>query len=408
MRFAGFFLALLVVFTLALVYVHRRSAKAFGLSKRGRRALGVALGVSLPLMLAGRALARLLPGPVLEALAIAGSVMALGILISAILLALLDAAGALMKLVRAGLAKLRDAPSRVLAEPPPAVPETPAIPRRTFIGQAAASSAILAGGGTALYGTLFGRHDYIIEEVVVRIPGLARALDGFTIVQLSDLHIGQFVGEPELAAAVSLVKQARPDLVVLTGDLIDHDVRYADMLGAFTRRLSEAAGRAGLYAIPGNHDYYAGIEKTLAAAARGGARVLKNAGQVIGDAGGAFALLGVDDAWGSRMVRGAGPDLAQALASVPPDLPRVLLAHNPMVFHEAASDVALQLSGHTHGGQVNLLLKPAELLLPYGYFAGVYERGGARLYVNRGFGTAGPPARIGAPPEVTRIVLVSG
>ena len=103
----------------------------------------------------------------------------------------------------------------------------------------------------------------------------------------------------------------------------------------------------------------------------------------------------------------AGPDVRRALRTVPADMPRVLLCHNPVYFPEAASEVALQLSGHTHGGQVNLLVRPADLILPHGYVAGLYQRGDSRLYINRGFGTAGPPARVGSPPEVTRVVLVS-
>jgi predicted MPP superfamily phosphohydrolase len=85
----------------------------------------------------------------------------------------------------------------------------------------------------------------------------------------------------------------------------------------------------------------------------------------------------------------------------------VLLCHNPVYFPDAAGQVALQLSGHTHGGQVNPGVRPADWVLPHGYVAGLYQRDGSRLYVNRGFGTAGPPARVGAPPELTRIVLVS-
>jgi predicted MPP superfamily phosphohydrolase len=87
------------------------------------------------------------------------------------------------------------------------------------------------------------------------------------------------------------------------------------------------------------------------------------------------------------------------------DLPRVLLCHNPSFFAEAAGHVALQLSGHTHGGQVNLGIRPADYLLPGGWVAGRYDLNGSALYVNRGFGTVGPPARLGAPPEVTRLVL---
>jgi len=118
-------------------------------------------------------------------------------------------------------------------------------------------------------------------------------------------------------------------------------------------------------------------------------------------------MLGVDDLWTRRFEMGAGPDLARATDMVPNDLPRVLLCHNPAFFPEASAQVDLQLSGHTHGGQVNLLLRPADYVLPFGYVAGTYTRDSGTLYVNRGFGTAGPPARVGAPPEVTRLVITS-
>jgi hypothetical protein len=125
-------------------------------------------------------------------------------------------------------------------------------------------------------------------------------------------------------------------------------------------------------------------------------------------------LLGVDDVWGRRF--SLGPDLNAALASLPTlagsaaaarSLPRVLLCHNPSFFEESAPRVGLQLSGHTHGGQINLVVRPADWLLKNGWVAGLYHERGSQLYVNRGFGTAGPPARIGAPPEVTRIVLTT-
>ncbi|KYF66482.1 metallophosphoesterase, partial [Sorangium cellulosum] len=291
---------------------------------------------------------------------------------------------------------------------PPAAPPSalPALPRRAFLANGAAGSAFLIGGGSAVYGALVGRHDYVIEEIAIPIQGLPRSLDGFSIVQLSDIHLGLFVGEPEMRAAEDLVRKARGDLVVMTGDLIDFDPRYAEHLGRLTRRLGPLA-REGVAAIPGNHDHFAGIDATIDALERGGAHVLQNRGRVIGGAGGAFALLGVDDVWARRRVPGGGPHLGRALADVPRDLPRVLLCHNPVFFPEAAGEVALQISGHTHGGQVNLVVRPADVVLPHGYVAGLYQRGGAHLYINRGFGTAGPPARIGAPPEVSRIVLVA-
>jgi uncharacterized protein len=233
-------------------------------------------------------------------------------------------------------------------------------------------------------------------------------------VQLSDLHLGVFIGERERQAAEDRVRGIRPDLIVLTGDLVDHDPRYVEDLGRFVRRLAPLA-RHGVAAIPGNHDHYVGLEVVADALRRGGAEVLLNRGLVIGDRAPAgagrtpgigFALLGVDDVY-ARTTGAGGPDLDAAIATVPAELPRVLLAHNPSFFPEAADKVALQLSGHTHGGQVNLIVRPADLVLPFGYVAGLYRRGESRLYVNRGFGTAGPPVRVGAPPEVTRVILTA-
>jgi predicted MPP superfamily phosphohydrolase len=287
------------------------------------------------------------------------------------------------------------------------------VPRRLVLTQLAAGSAFLVGGSSSLYGALVGRHDYTIEELPVRLPGLSKALDGFTIVQLSDIHVGSFVGDAELEAGFEFVRRARPDLVVLTGDLIDHDPRVAERLGQFVRRLVPLA-REGVTAITGNHDFYAGVDETVGALTRAGAQVLRNQGRVIGGAQG-FALLGVDDVWAKRFDPHAGPDLEQAVRTLPKvdgrsvarDLPRVLLCHNPSYFERSAGHIELQLSGHTHGGQVNLMVRPGELFLKNGWIAGLYERSGSRLYVNRGFGTAGPPARVGAAPEISRIVLTS-
>ena len=123
--------------------------------------------------------------------------------------------------------------------------------------------------------------------------------------------------------------------------------------------------------------------------------------------GGGFALLGVDDHQGraGRSPGFRGPDLYAAGRGLDAEVPRILLAHQPRYFKEAAGRVALQLSGHTHGGQINPGFRPAELVMDF--VAGRYERGGSTLWVNRGFGVAGPPSRVGAPPEVTKIVIVA-
>ena len=166
------------------------------------------------------------------------------------------------------------------------------------------------------------------------------------------------------------------------------------------RELAGLGIRDGVTIIPGNHDYYAGVDAVLGACRDGGGTVLRNQGRVLQ---GGIALLGVDDVWARRSNDGPGPDLAAAIATVDPELPRVLLCHNPVFFEEARGQVALQLSGHTRGGEVNLGVRPADLVLTY--VSGRYDEHGSTLYVNRGFGTAGPPARVGARPEVTLVVL---
>lgn len=433
MRFALFFTVLFTVLTGLCVVIHRRASTVLGLSRRGRLGLGGLLAAGVVASTLGRLLGGLLPDSVLRVLSTFGMTILLAVIISAVLLAAVDLPRILVSVV-ARLIQRKPAvdssaevaiPAPTLktdenintnintttntstpTAPAPDNTQKPPLTRRAFVSHAAAGSAFFIGTGSAAYGALFGRHDYVIEEVAIPIPGLPKSLDGFSIAQLSDIHIGLYVGERELNAAEELVRKARVDLVVMTGDLIDSHARYAPELGRLARRLGPLA-RRGVVAIPGNHDYFAGIDATLAALRDGGATVLRNSGIPIGDGGGSFALLGVDDVWAARLNPGRGPNLELAIASVPRDLPRVLLCHNPVYFPEVAGDVALQLSGHTHGGQVNLVVRPADLVLPYGYVAGQYDRNGSKLYINRGFGTAGPPARVQAPPEVTRIVLVS-
>lgn len=426
-RFVIFFVVVSLVLFAASVYVGRRVKQAFGLGMRAERTgLFVVLGAVVAMIVARAAGLR----PLGEA----AFTLLLALLISTALLLLVDLAKlgawpfawayARTKPVQPppvstpeaslALATASELPKTEALPPPPADPSPPPAPspavsptRRVFLGQAVTGSALLVGSGSSFYGAVFGRHDYIIEEVPVPIPGLSKRLDGYTLVQLSDIHFGTFVGEAEMRAAEELVRKARPDRIVLTGDLVDNDSHYAEMLGRFVRKIAPLA-RDGVVAIPGNHDWYAGIDETMGALTAAGARVLRNDGLLIGDEKDGFALLGVEDVWARRMAPSGGPDLDAALARVPKDLPRVLLCHNPVFFPDAAGKVALQLSGHTHGGQINLgVLQPGKLVLPYGYVAGLYERNGSRLWVNRGFGTAGPPARVGAPPEVTRVVLVS-
>jgi hypothetical protein len=287
------------------------------------------------------------------------------------------------------------------------VPTVPAeiVSRRQAIERVA--GVTLFGTTTAAlgWGMVRGRHAFALEEVVVRVKNWPRALDGYTIAQVSDVHVGPFVGDRELDEGFELVARIRPDLVVATGDLVDFD---AALVGALAKRLMRPGARDGAYAILGNHDHYAGPGDVVGRLRSAGVHVLCNESVRLreGDGGG-FALLGVDDLQGrtGRAHGFSGPDLHAAGRGLDLEVPRILLAHQPRYFKEAAGRVALQLSGHTHGGQINPGFRPADLVMDY--VSGRYEREGSTLWVNRGFGVAGPPSRVGAPPEVTKIVLVS-
>ncbi len=415
-RFVVFLVLLLGVMGGINAQVFRWARNGFKLGPAALRVLKVVLYAALVGLVLGRVAGRFWPSGFTSGVVGVSSTVELGVIISGILLVIADGVRLLLGLP-GRLRTWRMVSRRVAAQdavtPVVSEPLVAEVPRRVFLAQAAASSAFLIGGTSSLYGALKGRYDYSVEEVVFKIPGLSRALDGFSIAQLSDVHIGVFVGDAELAIAEQLLRQAKPDLIVLTGDLLDNDARLAGQLGRFVRRLSPLA-RAGVVAITGNHDYFAGVEAMASAVTAAGARMLRNDALVIGGAGAGFALLGVDDVYARR--EGGGPDLERAVRALPRldgrvapalDLPRLLLCHNPSFFAESASRVALQLSGHTHGGQVNLGIRPAAYLLPGGWIAGRYAEHGSSLYVNRGFGTVGAPARIGAPPEVTRIVLSS-
>jgi predicted MPP superfamily phosphohydrolase len=307
-----------------------------------------------------------------------------------------------------GLSEIVDASKRnarpTLSAPaaePPASAEPVAAPmtRRGAIETLGGAAVVGATGLAFGWGMTVGRHGYRLREVQVRIPGLPRALDGYVIAQISDVHAGLFVGERELREGGEMIRRARPDMLVATGDLVDFDVRHAP---ALARALADIAPRDGVFAILGNHDYYAGHAAVTEAVRAAGITLLVNESRMIRpDDGGGFGLVGIDDQWAPRF-GGPGPNLGAAMASLPEHAPRILLAHQPDAFESSAGRVALQLSGHTHGGQI----RPANLFMR-GPVAGRYDRDGSVLYVNSGFGVAGPPVRLGVPPEITRLVLLS-
>ncbi len=276
------------------------------------------------------------------------------------------------------------------------------ISRRHAIERVGGSVVVASTASLVGFGAIIGRHDFRVEEVPVRIPGLPRVLDGYTIAQISDIHVGMLVGEKELGEGLSVLARVKSDLVVLTGDMLDFDPRYIPLAA---RALGAIRARDGVYAILGNHDHYTGADAVAQGLRAAGIDMLVNDGRMIrAKDGGGFALLGVDDLAGLRS-GGPGPRLDRAEQAVAKDAPRILLSHQPSTIDMWASRVALQLSGHTHGGQFNPGFRPADLV--FRYVSGRYQVGETTLWVNRGFGVVGPPARVGAPPEVTKIILMS-
>lgn len=299
--------------------------------------------------------------------------------------------------VIAGRVLARAVPER--ASPPPPGELT----RREAVARGATLGALAVSTPSALWGALRVRHDIEVTELEVFVEGLPPHLEGITFVQLTDLHVGIFTGRAELLRLGEIVRRLDADHVVLTGDILDNQPTHIregmDLLG----RLHARHGR---YAILGNHDHYTGPRKVYEGLRRAGITPLVNASVVLsGGAREGIVLAGLDDIMAPRVRSGRGPDLAAALRGRDPDAPRVLLAHNPVCFDlPGARRAALQLSGHTHGGQIN----PGNAvgaLLPY--VAGRYARDGSVLYVSRGVGITGPPVRLAARPEVVRVALTA-
>ena len=273
--------------------------------------------------------------------------------------------------------------------------------RRTALARIVAGSAALVAAGFGIRG-LARADDVVVERVRVAVRRFPAALGGFKIVQLTDLHIGPTLGKAWLDRVVDATNALEADVIAITGDLVDGSV--AD-LAAHVAPLGRLRARHGVFFVTGNHEYYSGADAWIAELQRLGVRVLRNEHVTVGSGADAFELAGVDD-WSTR--RRAQPghraDLAAALAGCDPTRAVVLLAHQPKQVAEAAQmGVGLQISGHTHGGQIfpwGFLVK-----LDQRYLAGLAAVGETMLYVSRGTGYWGPPMRVGAEPEVTLLEL---
>ena len=241
-----------------------------------------------------------------------------------------------------------------------------------------------------------------IVDVPIELARLPAALSGFTIAQISDVHAGPTVDRTFVEGVVRRVNELAPDLVAITGDLVDGSIkRYASVV----EPLADLRSPHGTFFVTGNHEYYSGVDSWLTHLRGLGLRVLRNERVSIARNDNAFDLAGIDDHESHRWGRGHGADLPRALEGRDPARALVLMAHQPRQVRIAARHgVDLQISGHTHGGQI-FPWHGAVMIQQGGLLAGHYRVGDTQLYVSRGTGYWGPALRIGAPAEISRIVL---
>jgi predicted MPP superfamily phosphohydrolase len=278
--------------------------------------------------------------------------------------------------------------------------------RRVFVARALASLAGFVALGAVGKGMANTRAPVALVRVPVTLPRL-RGPRSWRIAQLSDVHVGPTIGKAFIDQIVDRVNAERPDVVVITGDLVDGSV---ESLAEHVAPLARLAAPEGVYFITGNHEYYSGAVAWCAHLETLGIRVLRNGSCAIGGEEG-FTLAGVDD-WTAHQFAHLAPghahDLEGALCEVHPERPIVLLAHQPKSVRQAAArGVDLQLSGHTHGGQLFPFNYLVRLQQPFvAGLARVNER--TQIYVSRGTGYWGPPMRLGAPAEITLLTLAAG
>jgi predicted MPP superfamily phosphohydrolase len=361
-------------------YVWARLVRDPQLPQPWARVATIALVVLGLLIIVAMPLGRLLPRSVMTPLAFAAFTW-LGVLFILVVLLLV---GDVVRLVEAA------------REPDPS--------RRYVLNRLLAAGTSVAAAGIAGWGVKSALSDVAVHRLTVPLPKLPASMAGLTLVQITDLHIGPTIGHDWLAGVVAKVNALSPDVIVITGDLVDGSV---EDLRPHVAPLADLKAKLGVYFVTGNHEYYSGVDSWMKELARLGIRVLRNERVELKNGADVIDLAGVDD-WSARSFgHGHGPDLGRALEGRDASRALILLAHQPKQIVEAAKlGVGLQLSGHTHGGQIfpwNFMVR-----LQQPYVAGLHAHEGALVYVSRGTGYWGPPMRVGIPAEITHFTLRSG
>jgi uncharacterized protein len=274
--------------------------------------------------------------------------------------------------------------------------------RRQFLQIAAGLGVAVGIQGAAQVGYA-ARHEplrVLLEERLIRIPKLPNAFDGFRIALFSDIHLYPFTPIQVVSDAVTLANSFKPDLVILAGDFVWHDVEAVFDLVPVLSRLNSAAGT---FAVLGNHDHRKGPQIVTQALNQAGIRLLTNDGIILQRGNDSIYLAGIDSAWGG------GPEPDAAFQNRRGDLATIVAVHEPDYIKDLVVrfPVDLQLSGHSHGGQVRLPIVGPLILPPMGlvYDMGLYRVGEAQVYTTRGIGTIHINARFNCPPEVTALIL---
>lgn len=389
LAFLMFFLVLLLVLALGHTYIWWRMVKAPAWPAPWQTVGTIAivvLGLLVPVLLPlSRSLPREWAAPLA---AVAYTWMGMGFLLTVGFL-VVD----FLRLASSGLSSLW-----AFISPPedPVVDEG----RRLVLAQGVSGATALVAASAGGIGLRQGLGEVDVKEVPVKLERLPKELSGLTIAQLTDVHIGTLIGKRFVSQVVEKTNSLKPDAIVITGDLVDDRL---EKLVEHAAPLAKLNARYGVYFVTGNHEYYSGVEPWIAHLKKLGIRVLRNERVAIGDQV-SIDLAGIDDAFSAKFP-GHGPDLDKALAGRDPERELVLLAHQPSAIHDAARlGVGLQLSGHTHGGQI----WPFGMLVPLAqpYVSGLHRHGDhTQIYVSKGTGFWGPPMRLGAPAEITKVVL---
>jgi uncharacterized protein len=274
--------------------------------------------------------------------------------------------------------------------------------RRLLLARTIAAGAVLLASGATVVAVNQALRPPVIKTIEVRLARLSPSQNGLRLVQLTDLHLGPILGRLWLERVVDRVNALQPDLVVITGDLVDGDVALLRPVVAPLKRLKTTDG---VFFVTGNHEYYSGVQPWLQELPELGIRVLDNARVTVGHGAHSFDLVGLSDPT-ARGFQHDLPRLEQVLAGRDPHRALVLLAHQPRaIFEAAANGVGLQLSGHTHGGQIwpwNYLV-----YLQQPYLAGLSHYQDTTIYVSEGTGFWGPPMRLGTRCEITLLILMA-